>query len=169
MIGEPVEGRFNQRVISDAAVAARTQPPQKFAAIIVRGEQPMDITAADAAIAAGGAMGLAIDEWLDHKIMIREVPVSLARGNLDKFMHELLHDLEVLGSSNKTEIYLDQILAEVACHSAIQAHQTLGIHEMNQLLQDMEETPNIDYCNHGRPTWRLFKTEEIDRLFLRGR
>lgn len=115
------------------------------------------------------AMGFGIDEWMDHKIMIREVPVTLAKANLDKFFHELLHDLEVLGHSNQNEVYIDQILAEVACHSAIQAHQSLSLTEMTQLLQDMETTPNIEYCNHGRPTSRVLKVDELDRLFLRGR
>ena len=114
-------------------------------------------------------MGFGIDAWMDHKIMLREVPVALAKANLEQFIHDLLQDLSLLGAANTPEIYLDQILAEVACHSAIQAHQTLSMIEMMQLLKDMENTPNIDYCNHGRPTWRLFKTEEMNRLFLRGR
>lgn len=114
-------------------------------------------------------MGFEIDEWMDHKIIIREVPVTLAKSNLDRFMHDLLRDLELLGHSNQSEVYLDQILAEVACHSSIQAHQTLSLPEMQQLLKDMENTPNIGYCNHGRPTSRVLNIEELDRLFLRGR
>lgn len=115
------------------------------------------------------SMGFLIDEWTDQKIMVREVPLILANVNLDKFMHGVLKDLELLGSSNETEKYLDHILAEIACHSAVQAHQTLSLSAMNQLLRDMEITPNIDYCNHGRPTWKLFKTAELSRFFLRGR
>lgn len=115
------------------------------------------------------SLGFGIDEWIDHQIMIREVPVTLSKANLDRFMHDLLKDLDLLGHSSQIEIYLDQILAEVACHSAIQAHQPLSFPEMNQLLKDMEETPNIEYCNHGRPTSRILKVAELDRLFLRGR
>jgi len=113
-------------------------------------------------------MGFVVDEWLDEKLMVREVPVSMLKAYIEHFMHDLLKDLQLLGASNKQADYLDQILAEVACHSAIQANQILTTTEMRQLLTDMEHTPNIDYCNHGRPTWRLFKVEELDRLFLRG-
>lgn len=113
-------------------------------------------------------LGLAIEEWIDQKILIREVPALLAQADLSRFVQELLHDLEVLGSVER-EFYLDQILAEIACHSAIQANQKLSMYEMQQLVRDMETTPRIDYCNHGRPTWRLLKNEELDRLFLRGR
>ena len=113
-------------------------------------------------------LGLSLEEWIDHKILVREVPVLLAKSDLTRFMQELLHDLDVLGSA-ESESYLDQILAEIACHSAIQANQKLSLYEMQQLLRDMEITPRIDYCNHGRPTWRLLKNDELDRLFLRGR
>ncbi len=116
-----------------------------------------------------GEMGIIADEWLDHKVMIREVPVVLAKSNIEKFMRDLLRDLDLLGQSNQTAAYFDEILAEIACHGAIQAHQTLSLTEMNALLKDMAMTPNIAYCNHGRPTSRLLKTDEIGRLFLRGR
>ncbi len=114
-------------------------------------------------------MGLHIEEWIDQKIVIRELPSILAHADVSRFITELFHDLEVLGHSAGTDTYLDQILAEVACHSALQAGRILSLMEMNQLLADMETTPNIDYCNHGRPTWRLLKMDELDRLFLRGR
>ena len=114
-------------------------------------------------------LGFEIEEWVDNKILIREVPVSLTRADLSHFIAELLHDLDLLGHSLQKENYLDQILAELACHSAIQAGQRLSLPEMNQLLQDMETTPRIEYCNHGRPTSSLLKKADLDRLFLRGR
>jgi DNA mismatch repair protein MutL len=111
---------------------------------------------------------LGIEEWVDQKILIRAVPALLAQADLTRFIQDLLHDLDLLGKVDQ-EAYLDQILAEIACHSAIQANQKLSLYEMQQLLRDMENTPRIDYCNHGRPTWRLLKNDELDRLFLRGR
>lgn len=114
-------------------------------------------------------LGLQVEEWIDRKIVIREVPLTLAHSDLSRFITELFHDLEVLGHSAGPDAYLDQILAEVACHSALQAGRSLSLTEITQLLADMETTPNIDYCNHGRPTWRLLKLDELDRLFLRGR
>lgn len=114
-------------------------------------------------------MGLHLEEWIDHKIVIRELPSLLSHADVPRFVAELFHDLEVLGHSVGTDAYLDKMLAEIACHSALQAGRVLSLMEMNQLLADMETTPNIDYCNHGRPTWRLLKMDELDRLFLRGR
>lgn len=114
-------------------------------------------------------LGLDIEEWVDQKVLIRAVPVLLQKADLKAFMQALLHDFDLLGASAQKDEHIDQILAEIACHSAIQAGQKLSPYEMQQLLQDMEHTPRIDYCNHGRPTSKLLTCTELDRLFLRGR
>jgi DNA mismatch repair protein MutL len=114
-------------------------------------------------------LGFIIDELTEESIVVREVPVVLAQADLSRFFNGLVHDFELLGASTSKEDYLDQILAEIACHSAIQAGQSLTLSQMNQLLQDMEYTPRIDQCNHGRPTWKKWSKSELDQLFLRGR
>lgn len=114
-------------------------------------------------------LGFIVDELTETSIVIRAVPVILAEADLEHFFTELAHDFELLGTSKSKEDFLDSILAEVACHSAIQAGQTLSLSQMNQLLQDMATTPRIDQCNHGRPTWKQWSLAELNQLFLRGR
>lgn len=114
-------------------------------------------------------LGFTIDELTEESIVIREVPVILAETDLEHFFTQVIHDFELVGNSTSRDDYLDQILAEIACHSAIQAGQTLTLSQMNQLLSDMEETPRMDQCNHGRPTWKRWSWQELDQLFLRGR
>lgn len=114
-------------------------------------------------------LGFVIDELTEDSVVMREIPVILKDADLSKFLIQVLDDLELLGNSNSKEAYLDQILAEIACHSAVQAGQTLSFTQMNQLLKDMESTPRIDQCNHGRPTWKKWTMVELDQLFFRGR
>ena len=40
--------------------------------------------------------------------------------------------------------------------------------EMNELLREMERTPNSGQCNHGRPTSISLSLKDIEKLFNRA-
>ena len=45
--------------------------------------------------------------------------------------------------------------------------KNLNESEMNQLLREMEKTPNSGQCNHGRPTSISLSLKDIEKLFNR--
>ena len=63
---------------------------------------------------------------------------------------------------------LNSLFSTMACHSAIRANRFLSIHEMNDLLRQIEQTPNGGQCNHGRPTWVQLSHQQMDAWFKRG-
>ena len=103
------------------------------------------------------------------QLAVRALPSLLSNGDPAALVRHLLHEIHEHGTSGVIETHRNELLATLACHSAVRGKRPLSIPEMNGLLRQMEETERADQCNHGRPTWVQLSIEEIDKLFLRGR
>lgn len=112
--------------------------------------------------------GFVVDRRGIESLMIREIPVLLQDEDVAQLLKDLLADLAEHANSGRVRTALERVLATRACHTSLRAHRVLNLMEMDALLREMEHTPRADQCNHGRPTWRRFSMNELDRLFLRG-
>ncbi len=114
-------------------------------------------------------LGLELDVLGPKRLALRSLPALLNPKNAAQLCLDLLAELRTTGSSRTLEEREDQLLATMACHAAVRANRALTIDEMNALLRDMENTAGADQCNHGRPTWQLITTKQMEQWFLRGR
>ena len=134
----------------------------------------LETTEADAALAEQHAhelraAGFAVDRVGPATLAVREVPVALAGADVAGVLGDALADLGAGGTAHRIEASQNELLANIACRSAVRAHRQLSIPEMNALLRDMERTERSGQCSHGRPTWTRLTLAELDRIFLRGR
>lgn len=113
-------------------------------------------------------LGLDIQQYGETQIIVRGVPAILQKADFHALITNLLNDLDPSDQAQGLLQKRDQILAGMACHSAVRAHRTLSLAEMNALLRQMEQTEFASQCNHGRPTWRAFALTQLDKLFARG-
>lgn len=127
---------------------------------------------ADAVEASGTSLrllGFEISRRGIDEVRIEAVPRLLADADVEALGRDVIADITEQGSSSRVDAIADELLADMACHSSVRANRKLSLDEMNVLLREMEQTPRIDQCNHGRPTWTRIGLDELDRLFLRGR
>jgi len=136
--------------------------------------EAVETTAAEAALAAEhqdelAAAGLVVDRIGPTTLAIREVPAVLAGQDVAGVLRDALADFGQHGATHRIAERQNELLANIACRSAVRAHRELTVPEMNALLRDMERTERSGQCSHGRPTWTRVSLAELDRLFLRGR
>jgi len=113
-------------------------------------------------------LGFELARMGEETLVVRQVPVSLAKGNVEQLIRDVLSDMLVYGESKRIEQHINELLGTMACHGAVRANRQLSIPEMNALLRDMEQTERSGQCNHGRPTWSQMTMTDLDKLFMRG-
>ena len=150
---------------------AKDLPVQPFLIAQVFRVTPAEIATIEAHKEELLAFGIDVSVTGENAAALRAVPAIIAEApadSLETLVHELLDELESFGTFNLTEVMRNKVLATVACHGSVRANRKLTLPEIDALLRSMEKTERIDQCNHGRPTWKLLTTDELDKLFLRG-
>ena len=112
--------------------------------------------------------GLVVERMGLSSIVVREVPVLLAKANIQQMVQDMLGELAEFGTAESVARKKFDVLATLACRGSVRANRHLTLTEMNALLRAMEVTENAGLCNHGRPTVIQRSLAELDRLFLRG-
>ena len=108
--------------------------------------------------------GFDCEPFGSNTYVLRGVPLIL--GNLDP--RELfLNAVYGIGSGQSGEPDQDALIKTLACHGSVRAGQKLSVAEMQELLRDLESSPNFRTCPHGRPTVLSFDVAFIEKQFGR--
>ena len=116
------------------------------------------------------AVSVSIED--DETVLIHSVPAMLSQEPPTELVAELIASCMLLGieaEGDKTGLgrILERWLGNRACKGSIKAGRTLSHEEQVNLLREMERTPNIAQCNHGRPTYVRLSLNDMDKLFGR--
>ncbi len=112
--------------------------------------------------------GLSIESFGPGAVAVRETPAILGEIDSHALLQDLVDEIGEWGSSDLVSEKVDYVAATMSCHGSIRSGRRLKPQEMDQLLRDMEATPNSGQCNHGRPTYVELKLKDIERLFGRS-
>lgn len=102
-------------------------------------------------------------------LAVRAMPAMLKQSHAEAAARDVLQELREYGASRALTERRNELLATLACHSAVRANQQLTVAEMNNILREMERTERSGQCNHGRPTWFQVTLGELDAMFMRGK
>lgn len=155
--------RLKNQLESARVISQHLLIPATFAAT------PQEVATSEAFADALLELGLELSPFSPKTLAVRAVPSTLINGNAVELARSVLAELAQHDASRVLEQARNELLATMACHGAVRANRQLTLEEMNALLRQMEVTERSDQCNHGRPTWRQLKLNELDALFLRGR
>ena len=112
-------------------------------------------------------IGFVIEPFGEGAIVVREIPALLGDTDIKQIIIDLGDDLSETGLPTSYLAKSDLILGNIACHRSVRSGRNLNQLEMNQLLREMEKTPNSGQCNHGRPTSISLSLKDIEKLFNR--
>ncbi len=112
-------------------------------------------------------IGFVIELFGKDSIVVREIPALLCNADIRQIIIDLGDDLSESGLPSSYLAKIDLILGNIACHRSVRSGRNLNESEMNQLLREMERTPNSGQCNHGRPTSISLSLKDIEKLFNR--
>ena len=112
-------------------------------------------------------IGFVIEPFGEGMIVVREIPALLGDSDIKQIIVDLGDDLSSAGLPSSYLAKVDLILGNIACHRSVRSGRILDENEMNQLLREMERTPNSGQCNHGRPTSIRLSLKDIEKLFNR--
>jgi DNA mismatch repair protein MutL len=110
-------------------------------------------------------LGIHLEDFGGGAVVLRAIP-STWKEDPAAMLRELLDD--VAERTRRSEERIEALAASFACHSAIRSGTKLELDVMNRLIDELFAT-NVPHGDpHGRPTYVILGTEDLDRRFGRS-
>lgn len=112
-------------------------------------------------------MGFSIRDFGDNAYVISAVPALGSHISPSDLFLDVLEQFGSRQSKNRTGSMQEDILASMACKSAVKAGDKLSPKEIEALLNNMARADLFSHCPHGRPVLKQFSDSDIKKWFHR--
>ena len=119
-------------------------------------------------------MGFTVREFGGSSFIISAIPAMAGQCHPGELFVDILERFGGASSASGAEgrkgkgSALDDILASMACKSAVKAGDQLQAREIDALLTRMAKADLFSHCPHGRPVLKQFTAAEIKKWFHRS-
>lgn len=111
-------------------------------------------------------IGFEVENFDGGDLLVREVPLALPDSDIRSIVEETAHKL-LQNRNDLTPEIIDDLLHNIACRSAVKAHDKNSCMELQQIITMLRNNEDVKYCPHGRPIARLLSRREIEKMFGR--
>jgi len=111
-------------------------------------------------------IGFEVENFEGGDLLVREVPLALPDSDIRSIVEETAHKL-LQNRNDLTPEIIDDLLHNIACRSAVKAHDKNSGMELQQIITMLRNNEDVKYCPHGRPIARLLSRREIEKMFGR--
>jgi DNA mismatch repair protein MutL len=108
-------------------------------------------------------LGIEVEPFGGEAFAVKGLPAALAGVDAAALLADLAQQLEQLDRGSAAEDAWHDLLATMACHSAVRANQDLGPDEARSLLDQLDAVDFKARCPHGRPVVFDLSREELER------
>ena len=109
------------------------------------------------------ALGFEAEAFGGRSWSVAAVPALLTRAAPGPLFADLAEQLVHLGSVAAAEDAVNDVLATMACHAAVRAHDPLSHDELRALLVQLDDIDFKVRCPHGRPVVTELTLAELER------
>ncbi len=128
--------------------------------------RPEDAERLPQIISTLGKLGIEAVQFGPAQLSVKAMPDFLAGDrNATKLLREILDRLFDAPAQDASTL-MHELLASMACHSAVRANHHLEHSEMQALLVQLHEE-GVKNCPHGRPVSQIISFSQIKRNFRR--
>jgi DNA mismatch repair protein MutL len=142
---------------------ARTLAVQPFLVPQVVTLPPAPARALEAAAGELHSLGLELEPFGGDAFSVTGAPAAVGGVDLRALLADLAQQLEEVDRPTAIEEVLHALLATMACHAAIRAHQDLTPEEARALLDGLDAIDFKGRCPHGRPVVFELSLEDLER------
>ena len=112
------------------------------------------------------SLGIGLEEFGGNSFVVREVPIWMAKNNINDYVEEIIN--QVINNKKQTKMeFLDNMAKSLACKKSVKGNEYLSSMQIEFLLEDLVKCNNPYTCPHGRPIIIKYSKYEIEKWFKR--